>query len=69
MHDFDRDFRRQRSFINIFIVVVFCLIIACWAGMGFIAYKGAEFLTSPDAAQSAGEAVGKFIKGIEKGKN
>jgi hypothetical protein len=49
--------------VPIFIGFVFCVIVAFWVGLGYVAYNG--YQAGPDGL---GRAVGKFIGGIESGR-
>lgn len=68
MNNFERNFNRQRSLFNVFFVIALILILLVWAFYGFVVYKGAQVLSDPNSAQSAGRIVGEFMKGIEDGK-
>lgn len=49
--------------VPIFIGFVFCVIVAFWIGLGYVAYSG--YQAGPDGV---GKEIGKFIGGIEAGR-
>jgi hypothetical protein len=66
---FGRDKNFFRAFVLVFIALTFTAIIAYWCFIGWAASKLIGGVQNGDiTTEKAGEQVGKFLKGIEKGK-
>lgn len=67
MNDFDRRFRRHQWFVAALIVLVIGMMVVYTAAIGVAIYKASDAVVGL-GTEGVGQEVGKFFKGLDKGR-